>query len=707
VSFLAPIFLLGSLAILGPIVFHMIRRQAKGEQVFSSLMFLEPSPPTMMRRSRIDQWLLLALRSLAVLLLVAAFARPFLPSLELVESTQSNIRRAILLDVSASMNRDPLWSTAIEKTKSIIENSKEEHILSLYVFDREVRSLLSESEAQGHSANERRALLLAALENVKPTYFRSNLGTALTTVADRLTKVETNEDHSTPVSSEIVLVSDFQAGSDVDRLENFQWPSNCRVTIEQIRESDENQADNSNVAATTLESKSSEAIPIRLVHRQGIQTKSIEVEWLDENGKSIATSSHEPGSTSTSKPLANLVKVELPVETTVVVEMPKFDEPARILEIRGDVTTFDNRRWFSKPPIRELQIVCIDDEQRPTPESLGYFLKQLPLDNDARRVQFAWRSPNSSDPWPDLNQVPLVVASHLLTIEDAKQARNRVENGGHFLWALDKSVSEPELHETLKVVWNALTNDELVDIREAATEKESIWEKIDFTHPLFQTLADSRFNDFTKTRFWQHRRIELPATSAWKTIASFDDRSPALACRSHGKGKFWLMTSGWQPAESQFALSSKFVPIMAGIFQDALPSERDLSHLVTGDRIQVEADEVWKDASNEALPSIQTSEGEQVIEFTTPGFYRVSKDNVTQTVAVNLPGTESDTRPMEIEKLERLGVVTKASQNEERMATKEQQRKSIEIEKDQRLWRWFMIGMLGVIVVESLWCSRA
>jgi hypothetical protein len=118
-------------------------------------------------------------------------------------------------------------------------------------------------------------------------------------------------------------------------------------------------------------------------------------------------------------------------------------------------------------------------------------------------------------------------------------------------------------------------------------------------------------------------------------------------------------------------------------------------------------DEVWKEASNEALPLIQTTEGEQVIEFTAPGFYRVSKDNVTQTVAVNLPGTESDTRPMEIEKLERLGVVTKASQNEERMATKEQQRKSIEIEKDQRLWRWFMIGMLGVIVVESLWCSRA
>ncbi len=334
-------------------------------------------------------------------------------------------------------------------------------------------------------------------------------------------------------------------------------------------------------------------------------------------------------------------------------------------------------------------------------------MKQLPLDNDARRVQFAWRLPNSPDPWPNLDQAPLVVASHLLTVEDAKQARNRVENGGHFLWAIDTKVSQPTLQDNIKAVWNELTQSELVNISEAATEKECIWEKIDFTDPLFQSLADSRFNDFTKTRFWQHRRIELPATSSWKTLASFDDRSPALASYAHGQGKIWLMTSGWQPAESQLALSSKFVPIMAGIFQDAVPAERDLSHLETGDRVRIEANEVWKDASNNPLAILQIADGEQAIEFTTPGFYRVTKNNITQTVAVNLPGSESDTRTMEIEKLERLGVATKSPQNEARMAIKEQQRKSIEIEKDQRLWRWFMIGMLGMLVIESLWCARA
>ena len=44
-SLLAPLYFLGALAIGLPILFHLIRRQPKGEVEFSSLMFLRPSPP--------------------------------------------------------------------------------------------------------------------------------------------------------------------------------------------------------------------------------------------------------------------------------------------------------------------------------------------------------------------------------------------------------------------------------------------------------------------------------------------------------------------------------------------------------------------------------------------------------------------------------------------------------------------------------------
>ena len=63
-SFLAPLFLVGALAIGLPIVFHLIRRTTRERKVFSSLMFLMPSPPRLVQRNRIEHLLLLLLQSL-------------------------------------------------------------------------------------------------------------------------------------------------------------------------------------------------------------------------------------------------------------------------------------------------------------------------------------------------------------------------------------------------------------------------------------------------------------------------------------------------------------------------------------------------------------------------------------------------------------------------------------------------------------------
>ena len=58
-SLLAPLYVLGALGIGLPILFHLIRRQPRGQRRFSSLMFLRPTPPTLTRRSRLDNVLLL------------------------------------------------------------------------------------------------------------------------------------------------------------------------------------------------------------------------------------------------------------------------------------------------------------------------------------------------------------------------------------------------------------------------------------------------------------------------------------------------------------------------------------------------------------------------------------------------------------------------------------------------------------------------
>ncbi len=75
--FLAPLFFVGLAAIAVPILVHLIQRERKNVVEFPSLMFIRRIPYQSVERRRIHNWLLLVLRVGAMVLLVAAFARPF------------------------------------------------------------------------------------------------------------------------------------------------------------------------------------------------------------------------------------------------------------------------------------------------------------------------------------------------------------------------------------------------------------------------------------------------------------------------------------------------------------------------------------------------------------------------------------------------------------------------------------------------------
>ncbi len=80
-GFLAPAFLIGALAVGLPLYLHLLRRTTSTPLPFSSLMFFELREQSATRRRRLRYWLLLALRSVVVLLLVLAFAEPYVDRL--------------------------------------------------------------------------------------------------------------------------------------------------------------------------------------------------------------------------------------------------------------------------------------------------------------------------------------------------------------------------------------------------------------------------------------------------------------------------------------------------------------------------------------------------------------------------------------------------------------------------------------------------
>src|SRR4051812_76 len=133
---MAPLYIAGLLGIALPILFHLIRRNPHGRQDFSSLMFLQPSPPRLTRRSRLTNIVLLILRALALAALAFAFARPFLTGAMDTDNAATKGRRiAVLLDTSASMRRGDLWKQATAEVDKVLDGLKTGDQVALFTFD--------------------------------------------------------------------------------------------------------------------------------------------------------------------------------------------------------------------------------------------------------------------------------------------------------------------------------------------------------------------------------------------------------------------------------------------------------------------------------------------------------------------------------------------------------------------------------------------
>jgi hypothetical protein len=684
-SFLAPLYIAGMLAVSLPIVFHLIRRTPQGRQVFSSLMFLSPSPPRLTRRSRLDNLLLLILRGLALSLLAFAFARPlFYRQSDMNISETEGRRIALVVDTSASMRRGDLWTQAVRRVENVLGDLAPTDEVALFTFDQQVRPLLTFDEWNEQEQPQRAPLLRARLSTVSPTWAQTNLGDALATVADAISD---HAKQSSPAARrQLVLISDLQTGSHIEPLQGYEWPSGVLVDVQSVASKDPTNAGLHLVETTADDESTDERLRIRVSNESDSTREQFSLAWANKEG-----------------PLAKNKPVQVyvpPGQNRIVrIAWPAKGETADRLILSGDAHDFDNTLYLIPPRQEQVQLVYLGNDDADDTKGLLYYLQQAVAETPRRKVEIVTRTQKEPLTGSDLLEAPLVIAAAAMADDQVTLLRTFLQQGGTMLYVLTDPAAATSL--------GRLMNQEALTVNEARSSTHALLGSIKFDHPLFQPFADPRYADFTKIHFWKHRQLKLNDDVSRRVLAAFDNGDPFLLEQTVGTGRLLVATSGWHPADSQLALSSKFVPLIGGMFPRAAngieQSQRNILEPVELPAAVTEQRAVRGPDGNESpLPA----DAKVFDAANEPGVYRLTLAGQETPLAFNLASDESRTSPLPVEELELRGAKVGTQPTAEQLAERQRQARIFELENRQKLWRWLIVAVLAILLIETALAGR-
>lgn len=120
-SFLNPIFLFALLTVAVPLLIYLLNIRKPKKIRFSTLAFFESLKTTALKRIKIKRWLLLAIRCSAILVLVLAVSRPFLPpEIGWAASNEPKVV-AIIIDNGPKMDQITREGPYLEQVTGIAE----------------------------------------------------------------------------------------------------------------------------------------------------------------------------------------------------------------------------------------------------------------------------------------------------------------------------------------------------------------------------------------------------------------------------------------------------------------------------------------------------------------------------------------------------------------------------------------------------------
>jgi uncharacterized membrane protein len=682
-TFLNPAILFGLLAASIPVLIHLLNLRKLKKIEFSTLQFLKELQKNKIRKIKMKQWLLLALRVLIILLIVTAFARPTLEGVSIGGTTSAAKTTAIfILDDTYSMSvidqQGSYFNKAKQTIKAIVNQMQEGD---------EVGLILASHQPEEINLTTNLERFIAEVDDIQISFVSSELNNAII-------KAATIVGASQNFNKEIYLFTDFQK----QRLASQNNLIDLGDLLnEQVRFYAFDYSGKESLNAGISDLKINTQIfekdkPIKFeatVSNYSSSPLSNLVVSLFIEGERAAQQSlnMNPGESKT----ANL---EAPAKGTGLIETN--------VEIEEDDILQDNKRFTSIYIPERINVLIISDK-----------------DGEARYLNLALQSGAANGfvkvTNKKVNQIGTTQLNNfdvvIINSSDFTSANVKLKD---FLSRSKGIVIFPSSTGTMEEFNSSLIGLSLPASNKliAVENNQSIeFDETDFNHPLFADIfLDERKKQIESPKINTYHKINTSGKG--KSIIKLIDGSSFLSEYNIGGGTVFLFSSSADLSWSDFPLKSVFAPLLNKMVLYLTSNKSEREEHFAGEKINVNVSErtlpqikILRPDSKEDIFNLNEAGASNYFTYSfsdlTGNYKFFTGDKFLTSVSVNTNPLESDSEYLTegefeqyLNKINFQGSYLKIDKDENPV------QKILQARFGSELWRYFLIAALILALIE-------
>jgi hypothetical protein len=598
------LYALGAAAI--PIVIHLLNRRRFREVTWAAMQFLLAAIRKNRRRIRIEQWLLLAIRTLVVLLVVTAMAKPFLETFGSVIAGRRT-HRVIVLDASLSMGYTSGETSRFQLAKAIatqrVKDSRGGDAISLILMGDPPRLVIADPSPN-----------LAEVRKEIEELTVSHGGTDLAKTFEDIVRVL---DASPIEQKEVTFLTDLQATS-------WRPPAGSAESFKRLLARLEEHRPRSVVIDLGIPGAENRAVtdlglgaPVVTVGST-VLIRAVLRNFGPSRTDGVAARLTADGRLGPEESLDLAPGEEVPA-----VFRQQFTTPGDHLvevSIDDDPLVEDNRRWLVVPVRESLSVLLVDGhfKSEPFQAETDYLAQALSPSEESPgqprpiRVEVIAESQFSNK---DLNPYDVVVLCNVAQFSQPEVSELDgflKQGGGVVVFGGDQVVAD-NYNRLLYADGKGMLPAAIGASRGDAAKKEAgfFFNPLGYRHPIiseFRGEVDPVTAGLTQAFSWQYHRLQLPKDSKAEVALEFSNGDPAIIESKRHRGTVFLVATSADTGWTTWPVHKSYVPVMQQLIVRASAghlSERNI-------RVGQPFDQAFPAAGAGAAVTVVTPSGESL-----------------------------------------------------------------------------------------------